>query len=191
VEPTEILEIVVVPTETLTSEPTKRPETPTEAPTEDPTEALTETATEDPTEAPTPTEAVIVRVADLPVTLVYTDTAFTIINEGDRDLDVSTLQFRRGSDEFNGEDIVRRILPVGTCFRLQLQGRQSQLAEGCGRLHSETLLPDPLHFFWRTEPVNANEFEIRYAGEVVATCPTVSRAGSDNCSFTLQAPLGA
>lgn len=166
VEPTEIPEIVVVPTETLTPEPTDTPET------------------------PRATVAVVVNVADLPVTLVYTDTSFTIINNGDRDLDVSTLQFRRGDEQYNGEDIVRGVLPVGTCFRLQLQGRQSQLADGCGRLHAETLLPDPLHFFWRSEPVNAEVFEIRYGGEVVTTCPTVARAGADDCTFNLSAPLG-
>ncbi|HLU09035.1 MAG TPA: serine/threonine-protein kinase [Oceanobacillus sp.] len=186
-EPTEVQEVAVVPTDTPTPVPT---ESPTPAPT---TAVPTATPTEAVTEAPTATEETVVlaAVADLPVTLSYTDTAFTIINNGDRDLDVSTLQFRRGSDEFSGEDIVRRVLPAGTCFRLQLQGRQSQLAEGCGRLHSETLLPDPSHFFWRTEPVNAEVFEIRYGGEIVATCPTVSRAGSDNCSFNLPAPLGA
>jgi hypothetical protein len=124
----------------------------------------------------------------VPVTLVYTDTAFTIINGGDRDLDVTMLQFRRGDDQYNGENIVRRVLPIGTCFRLQLQGRQSQLPSDCVRLHAETLLPDPLHFFWRSEPVNAEAFEILYDGQLVTTCPTVARAGADECDFMLPAP---
>jgi serine/threonine protein kinase len=169
-------EIVVLPTDTLAPPFTTTPEIPaTELPTEAPTESVVITGSEE----------------GVPVRLIYTDTAFSIINDGDRDLDVNPLRFQRGEDQYSGENIVRRVVPVGTCFRLQLQGRQSDLPSGCGRLHAETLLPDPLHFFWRTEPINAETFEVVYNGQPIIACPTVPRAGSNECAFILPAPPAA
>jgi serine/threonine protein kinase len=137
---------------------------------------------------PEPTAQIMPVVAAaerFPVKLIYSDTFFTIVNTTDRNVDVHTLIFQRGDDQYSGDAIVRRLVPAGSCFRLQLQARQNPLPSECGGLHAETLLPDPLHFFWRSEPVESASFEVLDDGELLTTCPTVARGGSSQCDISL------
>lgn len=181
-EPTEAaVAVTSAPTDAPTSETVLDPTLPpTLAPTAAPTveAAAPDDRSETPVTLPENVETISVR-------LLYTDSELTIINGSDQDVDVQTLTFRRGDDEYSGDSIVRRMLPAGSCFRLQLQARQSPLPETCGRLHAQTLLSDPAQFFWRSEPVNAASFDVEVAGLSLITCPTVTRGGSGECEISL------
>lgn len=124
----------------------------------------------------------------LTMRLVYAESMFAIVNETDRDLNTGTLRFVRDAEQYDGANIVRQIVPAGSCFRLQLQGRQSELPTGCRRLHAETLLPDPLRFFWRSLPESASSFEVYYDDQLLATCPTIARGSEGDCLLTLPPP---
>lgn len=143
-----------------------------------------------PTSAPTQAQAALVSSEGEMIVLrmVYSDSVFALINPNERDLETSALRFERGADLFDGSNIVRQVLPAGTCFRLQLQGRQNPLPPDCERLHAETLPPDPQRFFWRAKDGSAEAFEVYYAGQLLTTCPTVERGTELECSLTLTVP---
>src|SRR5262249_23495097 len=54
-----------------------------------------------------------------PVTLIYNDTSFTMVNGGDYILNVNDLKFVRGidggGDDYNGYRITKKILPGNSC----------------------------------------------------------------------------
>ncbi len=133
-------------------------------------------ATLAPTAAPTATPRLL---------LSYDDNTFNMINSEAAAFDLSALQFAHGSNLFDGSAVPRGTLPAGTCFRIQLQRTQSNLPDGCGKLYSATYLPTTQRFFWRSEPDGSATFEIRLNGDEIATCPTIPRAGSSTCTFSL------
>lgn len=122
------------------------------------------------------------------INLVYTDAVFAIVNPNEGSFATSGLLFERDQDTYSGENIVRQTLPGGRCFRLLLQGRQIPLPAGCGRLHAEILLPDPLTFFWRSKPESASAFNVFYRDQLVATCPTADRGSEHECALSLTVP---
>ena len=141
-----------------------------------------------PTEAPSVPVPVSSDVEVVPIRLVYSETVFAIVNGNEFDLSTNTLRFERDQEHYSGEAIVRQKVPAGSCFRLQMQGRQNPLPSGCGQLDAEILLPDPLRFFWRTMPESSDTFDVYYEGRLIATCPTVERGSERECLLTLTAP---
>jgi serine/threonine protein kinase len=130
-----------------------------------------------------------------PVDLVYTDTAFSITNTGGYTLDVNDLQFIRGEDggrdDYNGYRISKKILPAGSCARIVLQSRPGETPKNCKSIQSQEFLVDQTMFFWRKEGSDGQafpNFEVRYKGNVIATCNTVARGGDGQCSFTWPVP---
>lgn len=130
-----------------------------------------------------------------PVGLIYTDTAFTIANNGNYTLDVNDLKFIRGEDggrdDYNGYRISKKILPAGSCARIVLQSRPGETPKDCKSIQSQESLMDQTLFFWRKEGSDGQTFptfEVRYKGNLVATCNTVSRGGDGQCDFTWPVP---
>lgn len=138
-------------------------------------------------------------ITGAPVTLMYGDAAFTMLNGGDYMLDVVGLKFIRGkddaSDDYYGDRIRQDVLPPGACARIVLMERQVSAPANCGIDHSLEQLADPTRFFWRTETRDGSavsSFTVQYQGKVIATCPTVPRGGNNECRFNWPAgPAGA
>ncbi|MBI5666837.1 MAG: serine/threonine protein kinase [Chloroflexi bacterium] len=125
-----------------------------------------------------------------PITLIYSDSTFAMLNGGDYTLEVATLKFIRGeddaADDYYGDRIKRDVLPPGACARIVLMERQVSAPPGCGAEHSLEQLADPTRFFWRTETKNGSavsSFSVVYQGRVLVTCPTVPRGGNSECRF--------
>ncbi|MEZ4667135.1 MAG: protein kinase [Anaerolineae bacterium] len=131
-----------------------------------------------------------------PVTLIYNDSGFTIFNGGDYTLDVSKLQFVRGidgdGDDYSGDRVPENRLEASTCFRINLQGNQTQVPPQCGsKVTKQESLSNPLRFFWRQESEDGgaiSSFEVRYDNKVVARCNTVARGKLDECRFNWPIP---
>jgi serine/threonine protein kinase len=122
------------------------------------------------------------------VRLVYDDSSFALVNDGDYTLNVSALKIVRGADDgaddFSGATISRGVLQASDCARIQLQNRQTSLAPECPRNSYQALLSDPTTFFWRREPVDAASFDVVYKGQVIVQCETVTRGTGKACAFT-------
>jgi hypothetical protein len=129
-----------------------------------------------------------------PVALIYDDTTFTMINGGDYVLDTQKLMFVRGiendRDDFSGDGISRDILPPGKCFQIVLQGSRASVPPQCQPIsehrQSQIGLSQPLLFHWRAETQDGSKistFEVRYDGNLVARCDTVSRGHAGECRF--------
>ncbi len=131
-----------------------------------------------------------------PVTLIYDDVTFTIINEGDYDLNVLPLQFVRGvdgdGDDFSGDRIPRDVLPVErNCFQIVLSGGTAGVPPQCSPIsqhrHGQEMLSNPKRVPWRSETEDNTRvatFEVRYRGQLLARCDTVERGGFGECRFT-------
>jgi len=144
--------------------------------------------------APTANSLSVVEGDGAPVTLLYSENDFSIINGGDYTLNVETLEFIRGDvgggDDFSGDRIPSSELPPGRCYRIVRQGHSVRTNEDCRPLDAGGVLAlqDVRNFFWRTEPDDYEHFEVRFEGITIATCNTVARTESDQCHF--QWPVG-
>lgn len=131
-----------------------------------------------------------------PVTLIYDENTFTLINEGDYDLNVQKLKFVRGIDDnvddFSGDRIPRDILPVSRrCFQIVLNTGTASVPPQCRPIsqhrHGQETLSNPRLVPWRSEtPENTRvaTFEVLYNGQLLTRCDTVSRGGYGECRFT-------
>lgn len=143
---------------------------------------------------PAPAGASVPRPA--PVTLVYDENTFAMINEGDYTLEVQKLIFVRGveggGDDFSGDRVRGDILPAGMCFLIELQGVQPAIPPQCQpiaekRHGQDILLMEPRLFFWRSETQDSAvipSFAVYYDGEQITRCQTVSRGRTGECRFT-------
>jgi serine/threonine protein kinase len=133
--------------------------------------------------------------AGAPVTLIYDEYTFTIINEGDYTLAVQALKFVRGRDDdvddYSGDRIPRDILPPdANCYQIVLANGTPSVPPQCQPIaqhrHGQETLQNPLRVPWRAES-EANgriaSFEVRYAGQLVARCATVARGQNGECRF--------
>jgi serine/threonine protein kinase len=129
-----------------------------------------------------------------PVTLIYDENTFTMINGGDYPLESRKLLFVRGvendRDDFSGDRIAGDVVPPGKCFQIVLQGSQASVPPQCQPIsehrHSQVALMEPLLFYWRAETQDSGKistFEIRYDGEVITRCDTVARGQAGECRF--------
>lgn len=137
--------------------------------------------------------------AGAPVTLIYDENTFTMINGGDYPLETQKLMFVRGvendRDDFSGDRIAGDVVPPGKCFQIVLQGSQASVPPQCQPIsthrHSQIALMEPLLFYWRTESQDSGKistFEIRYNGEAITRCDTVARGQAKECRFTWPVP---
>jgi serine/threonine protein kinase len=133
--------------------------------------------------------------AGAPITLVYNDSNFTMLNGGDYTFNVQDLQFRRGVDDgiddYAGDRISQDILPPGSCARVQLQGKQNNAPPQCGAIQSAEFLADQTRLFWRKETADGSTittFEVWYKGSLVTRCDTVARGGDAECRFNWPVP---
>jgi serine/threonine protein kinase len=132
-----------------------------------------------------------------PVTLYYNDSHFTILNGGDYTLDTRRLSFVRGAmrdggDDFNGDNIPQDDLKANECFRVSLQQAEYVPPAVCRRsVDKIVILQNPTHFFWRRETQEGGQeatFEVRYDGQVIQRCQTISRGGIGECRFNWPVP---
>lgn len=132
--------------------------------------------------------------AGAPVTLIYDDKTFTMVNGGDYPLATQKLVFVRGvendRDDFSGDRISGDTVPPGKCFQIVLQGSQPSVPPQCQPInqyrHSQVALVEPLLFYWRAETQDGSKistFEVRYNGAVVTRCNTVARGQAGECRF--------
>jgi serine/threonine protein kinase len=137
----------------------------------------------------------VAAVEGAPVVLLYNDSNFTMANAGDYTLDVNDLKFIRGveggGDDYNGFRISRKVLPAGSCARIQLQGRQNDPPPQCGSIQNAEFLSDQTRLFWRKEtpegtPVST--FEVWYQGNLLQRCDAIARGGDAECRFTWPVP---
>lgn len=130
------------------------------------------------------------------VLLIYNDSAISMINTGDYDLNVRQLQFVRGvandgGDDFNAERISRDTLPAGACARLATQNKQTPRPPQCPESYWQENLLDQTLYFWRKETRSSGDiasFKVLYKGNEIASCDTIVRAGSGECRFTWPEP---
>lgn len=125
------------------------------------------------------------------IALIYTDSSFTMYNGGDYTLDVFQLQFVRGvdggGDDYSGDRVPENELEANSCYRINLQGNQTQAPPQCGaKVTKQEGLSNPLRFFWRQETEDGSpisSFEVRYNNRVIARCNTIARGNADECRF--------
>lgn len=129
-----------------------------------------------------------------PVVLIYDGTTFTMINEGDYELFTQQLMFIRGTegggDDFSGDRVPRDRLAAGKCYQISLQGQPASVPPQCEPIADKRvgleLLLEPRSFHWRTESTNDGRiptFEVRFEGELLARCDTVTADGVRECRF--------
>lgn len=130
-----------------------------------------------------------------PITLIYSDSGFTMVNRGDYTLDVNDLKFVRGvdggGDDFNGFRIAKKILPGDSCARIILQGKQIDAPPQCTTTQSTEFLSNQALFFWRKEADGGNaisSFEVWYDDNMVQRCDTIARGGDGECRFVWPVP---
>jgi serine/threonine protein kinase len=131
-----------------------------------------------------------------PVTLIYDDTTFTMINEGDYTLNLLPLRLVRGVDDniddFAGDRVPRDILPPDrNCYQIVLSSGTPSVPPQCSPIsehrHGQETLYDPLRVPWRSETADNGRiasFEVRYNGALLARCDTVARGQHAECRFT-------
>jgi serine/threonine-protein kinase len=126
------------------------------------------------------------------VTLIYNDSAFTMFNDGSYALQTRKLKFIRGEDSAGGDDysgdrIPGDSVPSRGCARITLMGRQTVVPQQCEDELGVEALQDAERLFWRTEAsegASIATFDVLFDGQVIASCPTVRRGGTNECSFT-------
>jgi hypothetical protein len=132
-----------------------------------------------------------------PIALIYDEATFTIINQGEYQLDVKRLEFIRGRsgdrDDFSGDRIPRDVLPArqSNCFQILLSTGTNSVPPLCSPIaehrHGSETLVEPMNVHWRTE-AGANQriasFEVRYGGQLLTRCDTVARGQTKECYFT-------
>lgn len=130
-----------------------------------------------------------------PITLIYDDANFTLVNNGSYDLNVFKLLLMRGveggGDDFSGDRVRGDTVPAGGCFRVVLQSDQGASPLQCKTIQSVEQLTNELRLFWRKEnegdtPISS--FEVHYGGQTIAICATVARGGDAECRFTWPVP---
>lgn len=130
-----------------------------------------------------------------PITLIYNDANFTLVNNGDYDLNVFDLLLVRGieggGDDFSGDRVRGDTVPARGCFRVVLQTNKGTPPAQCQKIQSVEELTNALRLFWRKDnegntPISS--FEVRYKGQTLAICDTVARGGDAECRFTWPVP---
>jgi hypothetical protein len=131
-----------------------------------------------------------------PVTLIYSDSTFTLINEGDYTLQVQRLKFVRGiddgTDDFSGDRIPRDELPVDrNCFQIVLANGDPEVPPQCKPLQDhrqgQEMLLDAQLVPWRSETKDGDQissFAVMYDGRELTRCQTVRRGENAECRFT-------
>jgi hypothetical protein len=125
------------------------------------------------------------------VTLIYNDSAFTMFNDGNYALQTRKLKFIRGEegtggDDYNGDRIPGDNVPSRGCARITLMGRQTVVPQQCEEELGVESLQDAERLFWRTETSDGASiatFNVLFDGQVIASCPTVQRGGTNQCTF--------
>ncbi|MBK8022932.1 MAG: protein kinase [Chloroflexi bacterium] len=116
------------------------------------------------------------------ILLVYDDGALTLVNTSEADLDVTSIDLAVGVEQsFSGERITRGVLGAGSCFRLRLQDRQTDLPDGCDQLQAEIAVRDQSALFWRAANGENSGFALRIGGQVAALCESVPRGQTRTC----------
>jgi serine/threonine protein kinase len=136
-----------------------------------------------------------------PIALIYDEATFTIINQGDYQLDVKRLEFIRGRsgdrDDFSGDRIPRDVLPAqqSNCFQILLSTGTNSVPPLCRPIaehrHGSETLVEPMNVHWRTEAGDSQRiatFEVRYGGQLITRCDTVARGQTKECYFTWPVP---
>jgi serine/threonine protein kinase len=126
------------------------------------------------------------------VSLIYNDSAFTMFNDGSYALQTRKLKFIRGEDgtggdDYNGDRIPGDHVPSRGCARITLMGRQTVVPQQCEQELGVESLQDAERLFWRTEAsegASIATFNVLFDGQVIASCPTVQRGGTNQCNFT-------
>ncbi len=129
------------------------------------------------------------------VRLIYDSQSFFMVNEGNYTLEVQKMMFVRGvddgPDDFSGDRFPRDILPAGECYQISLQGPQVTPPIQCQPLtekrHGYELLQNARRLHWLDETEDgsrAASFEVRYDGQVVTRCDTISDDEIKECNFT-------
>jgi hypothetical protein len=130
-----------------------------------------------------------------PVTLIYDDSSFTIINEGSYTLEVQGLNFVRGvpddGDDFSGDRIPRDILPPATkCFQILISGGSSTVPPQCRPINEnrqgQEMLSNAQRVHWRSEAegnTRISSFEVWLGSQFLTRCDTVARGEHKECRF--------
>ena len=130
-----------------------------------------------------------------PITLIYDENTFTLINEGDYDLNVQALKFVRGVDDnvddFSGDRIPRDVLPANKkCFQIILNTGTPSVPPQCNPIsqnrHGQETLSNARLVPWRSETDGNGRvatFEVLYEGQLLTRCDTVARGGYGECRF--------
>ena len=131
-----------------------------------------------------------------PVTLIYSDSTFTLINEGDYTLNVQKLKFVRGiddgPDDFSGDRIPRDELPTDrNCFQIVLANGDADVPPQCKPIQQhrqgQEMLLDAQLVPWRSETKDGSHvssFAVIYDGRELTRCQTVKRGENAECRFT-------
>jgi tRNA A-37 threonylcarbamoyl transferase component Bud32 len=129
-----------------------------------------------------------------PISLIYDENAFVMVNGGDYELNVFALQFIRGEDgggdDYAGDRVPGDSIPAASCFRIRTQNRPTPNVPQCGTNYREEGLANPTFYFWRREPVDSAEFQVLYQSQLVARCPSVGRGETSECSFNWPVGVG-
>ncbi len=160
-----------------TSEPTDEP------PTSTPSEIPPTNIPPSPTPTDVPPTAVPTEIPPSPspanppnVILLYDASSFTIYNQSSQTLALDSISFQSPSGRWDatswGTGLVQRF-PADNCLRMRDANSASQQPPAiCGTLLGLQLTSGNT-LFW----LNADEFDVRYAGETIATCQTTT----DSC----------
>lgn len=130
-----------------------------------------------------------------PVTLIYNDNTFTVINEGDYTLEVARLKFVRGvdddRDDFSGDRIPRDELPPDrNCFQVFIANTNPSVPPQCRPIQDhrqgQEMLLDAQLVPWRSETKDGTRvttFTVMFEGRELTRCNTVARGEHAECRF--------
>ena len=97
--------------------------------------------------------------------------------------------WRFTADELN-DSVPRDRLAPGQCYQISLQGQPASVPPQCEPIADKRvgleLLLEPRNFHWRTEATGDGRiptFEVRFEGELLARCDTVTADGVRECRF--------
>jgi hypothetical protein len=115
-----------------------------------------------------------------------------MFNDGGYALQTRKLKFIRGQDgtggdDYSGDRIPGDNVPSRGCARITLMGRQTVVPQQCEQELGVESLQDAERLFWRTEAsggASVATFDVLFDGQVIVSCPTVQRGGTNQCSFT-------
>ena len=117
------------------------------------------------------------------VRLVYDAESFAIRNDGLNAFDLSHLRFIRGGVDAP-VNTVGRILESNECL-VVLHERTSNVP-GEWRCENELIGQTSLEsgaLFWRLNDAGDESFEVQLGDQLLITCPTITRTGSNTCAF--------